>query len=560
MADGDNRADTNDPPWDDSAAPDRGGELLDDHHQLIASVGLERAIIGALLAIDAPVGEAIDNCIANDFFDPVNRKLFEAITRAYEFGYRISMSDLVDAIGFQTVEGVSAGEFIARLVAAADANANIAELAVELNRIADRRAFVKENEDHEEPKQPKRFKLTRFDQIELSTRVRYLIKGLIPRLGLVTVYGPKKCGKSYWIMTALLHVALGWEYRGRRVEQGPIVYLVLEGQHGFADRLEAFRQEFLHEYKGPPIPFYIVTIRFDLVQEFRILIEDIRLQLGKNAKPAAICVDTLNRSFKGSENDDQDMTAYVNAATALAEAFECVVPIVHHSGVDGTRPRGHTALSAAVDCQIKVFRDEELNVVAQVEFQKDGPDGDKVASRLIRKVIMNDELGDPIDTCICVPVEDTAPLFDGKKEDRGDTTGFYRFPPGDAGTNNEVAFNALSRVLKDKGAIPPKEIRCPNNSVAVLLNDFRDEYMRVVRKPDDDDKKCRDRASKAIDRALPKWQTRGLIGQDGDWVWRTGRKVFGVDRPVKPTQTVQAEGDLPSDIDDFLPTNKGTLF
>ncbi len=43
----------------------------------------------------------------------------------------------------------------------------------------------------------RRFKLVRFDQIQLPTDPAYLVKGLVPRNGLVVVWGPPKCGKSF---------------------------------------------------------------------------------------------------------------------------------------------------------------------------------------------------------------------------------------------------------------------------------------------------------------------------------------------------------------------------
>jgi len=45
----------------------------------------------------------------------------------------------------------------------------------------------------------------------------------------------------------------------------------------------------------------------------------------------------FNRSIRGSESNDEDMTAYVNAADAIRTAFEGAVIIVHHCGIDGTR-------------------------------------------------------------------------------------------------------------------------------------------------------------------------------------------------------------------------------
>src|SRR5215208_4618979 len=92
-----------------------------------------------------------------------------------------------------------------------------------------------------------RFHLVPFDQIRLSTAPNYLVKGLVPRIGLTVIWGPPKSGKSFFALDLLAHVALGWKFRDRRVQQGAIVYLVLEGDAGFKTRIEAIRQRHLAE-------------------------------------------------------------------------------------------------------------------------------------------------------------------------------------------------------------------------------------------------------------------------------------------------------------------------
>jgi hypothetical protein len=66
-----------------------------------------------------------------------------------------------------------------------------------------------------------RFELTPFAEFKLEERAPYLVKGLLPRSGLAVVWGPPKCGKSFWVFDLLIHVAFGWEYRGHRVVSGP---------------------------------------------------------------------------------------------------------------------------------------------------------------------------------------------------------------------------------------------------------------------------------------------------------------------------------------------------
>ena len=63
-----------------------------------------------------------------------------------------------------------------------------------------------------------------------------------------------------------------------------------------------------------------------------------RAELG-TLGPACIVIDTVNRSLAGSESDDRDMGAYIKAADYLRDAFGCLVLLVHHCGVDASRPR-----------------------------------------------------------------------------------------------------------------------------------------------------------------------------------------------------------------------------
>src|SRR5580693_2214336 len=216
---------------------------------------------------------------------------------------------------------------------------------------------------------PPRFKLVPFHKISVGSERVYLVKGIIPRLGLIVIWGPPKCGKSFWTFDLAMHVALGWEYRGRRVNAGTIVYCALEGAEGFRARVEAFRRGKMDGRAHAP--FHLMASGLNLVADQVAFLESIKAQLGAE-KPVAVVIDTLNRSLAGSESDDKDMAAYVRAADAIRDAFGCAVVIVHHCGHNGDRPRGHSSLIGAVDAQIAVKRDTTENIVATLELSKDG--------------------------------------------------------------------------------------------------------------------------------------------------------------------------------------------
>lgn len=267
------------------------------------------------------------------------------------------------------------------------------------------------NERLAEP--PHRIELVPFDQIRVGTERRYRVKELIPMVGLALVWGPPKCGKSYWLFDLSLHVALGWDYCGLKVQQGSVVFCSFEGQHGLPARVEAFRQERMSGYDGGPVPFYLERLTLDLVKDHRELIAAIRRALG-DVPPAVVVLDTLNRSLAGSENSDEDMSAYIGAADAIRAAFDCAVCIVHHCGVDGTRPRGHTSLTGAIDVQISVKRSLGGNV-AEVELAKDGKEGRQIHFKLESVEVGRDLDGEPITSCYVSPQDEPATIETGPR-------------------------------------------------------------------------------------------------------------------------------------------------
>src|SRR3984893_7663725 len=301
-----------------------------------------------------------------------------------------------------------------------------------------------------------RFELIPFDKIAFDTAPAYLVKGLVPRVCLSVIWGPPKCGKSFLVFDLLMHVALGWKYRGRRVQQGPVVYCAFEGQAGLRNRVEAFRQRRLAE-GADNVPFYLIADAMNLVAEHPALIASVRAALD-DTKPAAIALDTLNRSMPGSESSDEDMTAYVKAGDALRMAFDCAVVIVHHCGHEGTRPRGHSSLMGAVDAQNAVKRDAADNIIVTVEFMKDGPQGDEFASRLEVVEIGTDDDGDKITSCVIVPVEGLEPQKEKPK----------KLPAATA-----KALKALHEIIDEAGIIPPHDSYIPPATRAVTVEEWR---------------------------------------------------------------------------------------
>jgi hypothetical protein len=300
-----------------------------------------------------------------------------------------------------------------------------------------------------------------------------------------------------------MHVALGWEYRGRRVRQGTVVYISCEGERGLGARAEAFRRSKLAEDSSVP-GFHLLATRLDLVKDQQRLIEDIGAQL-EDEKPAAVVIDTLNRSFAGSESSDEDMGAYVKAADAIREAFECAVLIIHHCGVDDKRPRGHTSLTGAADAQIAVRRDDNGLITTTVEWLKDGLEGGETYSHLEVVALGTDEDGEEITSCIVKATED-----------RGATQGQRAQLTGAA----RIALDLLHRAIDEGGEIPPASSHIPSSLRAV-----RQELWRQYCYSGDISDGDQPAKQKAFKRATEKLQAVSAIGVWGDWVWAIGSRT-----------------------------------
>jgi hypothetical protein len=339
-------------------------------------------------------------------------------------------------------------------------------------------------------REPPRFKLTPFHELRPGNVLPYVVKDVIPARGLVLIWGPPKEGKTFWTFNLMMHVALGWPFRGHRVTAGPVVYCAFEGHEGFKRRAEAFRRK--HNIPDSKPPFFLAAIQAKLVRDHLALIASIRAQ---TSNPIAIVLDTLNRSIDGSESKDEDMGAYLSAAEAVSNAFDCVIIIVHHCGVERGRPRGHTSQTGTCETQIAVRKDAASNVVAVIEFMKEGSSGEEFASRLEPIEVGIDQDGDPMTSCVVVPVTGTVAAPKSKKEAKWEK-------------------GLLRRILMNLGAKHGRDLRPIEGGPVVRAIDqevVRPEFYASYRADGDAEIKQEARR-KAFGRAIKEAQEEGRVG------------------------------------------------
>jgi hypothetical protein len=231
------------------------------------------------------------------------------------------------------------------------------------------------------------------------------------------------------------------------------------------------------------------------------LIADIAAQLG-DRKPAILAIDTLNRSLAGSESSDEDMGNYIKATDKLRERFGCAVVIIHHCGYDERHPRGHTSLLGAADAQMAVKKDGSGLITTEVEYLKDGPEGETTASRL--KVVDHldrDEDDEPISSCVIEPNDSTTPPDPAKRKPLS--------------AQRRRALELLGEAVGKTGEIPPVCEHIPANTLSVREDLWR-EYYYTGQIAGSDKQEAKRQAFK---RAVAALLAEGYIGKWGDWVW-----------------------------------------
>lgn len=379
-----------------------------------------------------------------------------------------------------------------------------------------------ETPDNVIPQRRFRFPLTRFGSIERNDDVPYLVKELIPTGGLTVVYGEPKCGKSFWMFDVSMHIALGRPYRGKKVQQGPVVYVALEGGRQFHNRVEAWRQY----HRVADGDFYLMTERLDLIADYADLIMSIRQQTATKA-PVVVVIDTLNRSLLGSENRDEDMAAYIKAADAMRHGLGCAVVVIHHCGhAENNRPRGHSSLRGAADCEIAVTRDSEAKTISTlVHWMKDGAEGFVTNSKLTVIDLGVDCDGDPINSCIVEPTEPVAAA-----------------PPGKP-SNHELFMRIFEATLRTRGEDRKPSVNADGEGPTVRAIDLalvRDEYLKTHSADTEDGR------AKAYRRAVHSaHEVKGTISihQDDNgtqWAWRTAKNpVSDIGQPDTPIGVVR---------------------
>lgn len=341
--------------------------------------------------------------------------------------------------------------------------------------------------------------LVYIDDIQPVTDAKDFIQGLLVERSSAVLYGESNSGKTFLATDAALHVAAGLDWHGRRVEQGGVLYLALEGGDGFRNRVAAWRAE---HAPGRPVYFAAVPSQVNLLDPDadtpRVIDAATKAAAHMGVPIKLIVVDTLARAMAGgNENASEDMGALVTNMDTIRDATGAMVLFIHHSGKDTAKgARGHSSLRAAIDTEIEVIAEEGSDVrTATVVKQRDMRKGDVISFTLEVVDIGTNRHGEMVTTCL-VRASQAAPRAPKRVSLSGHT---------------KVAMDALYDVLARSGAAGFHGT--PANVPSVPADWWREAFYARTIGDNQDTKK------KAFQRATADLQGRGLVAGAGSRVW-----------------------------------------
>ena len=369
-------------------------------------------------------------------------------------------------------------------------------------------------ERYEPPKKAPRFQLEPFEAIRFEVGGEWLVKKIIPLQGVVAIYGASGTFKSFIAYDMLLHIALGWNWAGRKTKQAPTVYIAAEGAGGVRKRTVGFAIAHADRMPEELVPFYLVSAAPKLgtgQEDLQALIAAIE---ATGILPGVIAIDTLAQSLGGADENGSGMMTFVANATALANHFRCCVVIVHHVPLgDGERMRGHGSLHNGADAEILTQRKAgQLATVLTVKKMKDEESAFSLTAQLDRIVIGLDEDGDEVSTLVIDRIDCGSEAKAGKPS--------TAIPPGRRLLMDMVR-EAIDEAGEDFRSFPDGPMVRAVKDEAIRLR----YYARIAERagPGEDAKKLSARQRQAFNRAIAALlSAKDLVARDHDgarFIW-----------------------------------------
>lgn len=222
------------------------------------------------------------------------------------------------------------------------------------------------------------------------------------------MWGESGAFKSFVALDFAASVGTGTGWHGRPVRQGLVIYLVAEGVKGIRRRVRAWEQHHGREMTGVkflPRPVQVKS------PEWPVLITACQ-----RLRPALIIADTQARMTVGvEENSATEMGVVLDMVERLRAASGACVLLIHHTGLNGERGRGSTAIKGGMQTELGVSRAgkglPDIRVTLKTSKQKDDEEPADLVFAL-RQIRLTGEAkpdGSPLTSIVLIPAGGTAP-------------------------------------------------------------------------------------------------------------------------------------------------------
>lgn len=373
---------------------------------------------------------------------------------------------------------------------------------------------------------------------------KYLVKGLLVAGEKSILAGESQAGKSFLATDLCMSGGRGAPWQGKEIaEPFGVVYIAAESASGVVNlRIPAYTKHFDMD-PAEDLPIVFVTQPPDLFSsddDTKALVADIKAWAQSFKAPLGlVVVDTFSAATPGADEiKSADVSRILRNIDTIREQTGAHVMVVHHMNAEGSKVRGHSSMVANFDTVLVVAKTEEhdkpesgkphqVRTMTTLK-QKDG------AAGYLRKFILRvvdlgfDPEGEPITSCVCdLPDNITGEDLTTKWREPG----FYQIPKlrGDYGT---VGFTALVTALKLHGRRPPPHVdRIPLDASAVTVGDWLNEWLSAADFKEEEREALKERLRGQRKGLVARLMRDNIIDKQGDWVWRTKRKVQGYDKP-----------------------------
>ena len=234
------------------------------------------------------------------------------------------------------------------------------------------------------------------DIIQDIKPTEWLIEGVLEDKVLGCLFGQPGAYKSFVALSWACCIATGTQWFGHKVTQGPVFYIVGEGQSGMAKRIKAWMIG--NDIDSIDNLYISKTPMQVLNQASALSVRDTLLYMRDlHGKPAAVVIDTVARNYGGGdENSTSDMSKFImNIDSYIGN--DCLRLLVHHTGHSNQdRARGNSALLGALDAEYLLVKKDSGNAHLKNTKMKDEPEWAKEMILEPRQVIVAGEFENPV--------------------------------------------------------------------------------------------------------------------------------------------------------------------